>query len=35
MQAKELAGCMLRVGFKEVQFRNFMGGTMAITWGVK
>lgn len=35
MQAKELAGCMLRVGFKEVQFRNFMGDTMAITWGVK
>jgi demethylmenaquinone methyltransferase/2-methoxy-6-polyprenyl-1,4-benzoquinol methylase len=35
IQEEELAGCMLRIGFKEVQYRCFMGGTMAIHWGVK
>lgn len=30
-----LASCMLRVGFRDVQFRRFMGGAMAIHWGVK
>ncbi len=35
MQAEELAGYMRRIGFKEVQYRCFMGGTMAIHWGVK
>ena len=35
MHPEELASCMLRVGFMEVQYRCFMGGTMAIHWGVK
>lgn len=35
MHPEELAGCMLRVGFKEVQYQCFMVGTMAIHWGVK
>jgi demethylmenaquinone methyltransferase/2-methoxy-6-polyprenyl-1,4-benzoquinol methylase len=33
--AGELAQCMLEAGFKEVQFRRFMGGSMVIHWGMK
>ena len=35
LRAEDLAGCILKVGFKEVQYRRFMGGVMAIHWGVK
>jgi demethylmenaquinone methyltransferase/2-methoxy-6-polyprenyl-1,4-benzoquinol methylase len=35
MSAEELAECMLSAGFREVRFRRFMGGTMAIHWGSK
>ncbi len=35
MKATELADCMSGVGFKEVGYRSFMGGTMAIHWGTK
>jgi len=35
MQAAELAGCMLKVGFKEVRYHCFMGNTLAIHRGVK
>ena len=35
MHSEELAGGMLMVGFKDVQYRCFMAGTMAIHWGVK
>jgi demethylmenaquinone methyltransferase/2-methoxy-6-polyprenyl-1,4-benzoquinol methylase len=31
----ELGACMHEVGFKQVGFRRFMGGTMAIHWGIK
>jgi demethylmenaquinone methyltransferase/2-methoxy-6-polyprenyl-1,4-benzoquinol methylase len=33
--AEELGFVMQKVGFKDVQFRRFMGGTMAIHWGSK
>jgi demethylmenaquinone methyltransferase/2-methoxy-6-polyprenyl-1,4-benzoquinol methylase len=35
VRASELADCMCKVGFQEVGFRCFMGGTMAIHWGIK
>ena len=35
MKAEELADCILKVGFKKVEYRCFMGDTMAIHWGVK
>ena len=33
--AEELASVMQKAGFKDVQFRRLMGGTMAIHWGSK
>jgi demethylmenaquinone methyltransferase/2-methoxy-6-polyprenyl-1,4-benzoquinol methylase len=33
VSASELAQVMYKVGFREVGFRSFMGGTMAIHWG--
>ena len=35
MRADELASNMREVGFKDVQYRQFMGGTMAIHSGIK
>ena len=35
LRAPELASCMHNVGFREVGFRSFMGGTMSIHWGTK
>jgi demethylmenaquinone methyltransferase/2-methoxy-6-polyprenyl-1,4-benzoquinol methylase len=35
LRTNELVDCVQRVGFREVGFRRFMGGTMAIHWGVK
>jgi demethylmenaquinone methyltransferase/2-methoxy-6-polyprenyl-1,4-benzoquinol methylase len=35
LRAEELADCMQQVGFRGVQFRRFMFGTMAIHWGYK
>lgn len=35
LRVNELASCLSKVGFKKVQYRCFMGGTMAIHWGVK
>lgn len=35
ISAPELAECMRRAGFCEVKYRRFMGGCMAIHWGVK
>ena len=35
MRVEALASCMLKVGFRDVQFRRFMAGAMAIHWGVK
>jgi demethylmenaquinone methyltransferase/2-methoxy-6-polyprenyl-1,4-benzoquinol methylase len=35
VRAPELADWMRRVGFREVSFRTFMGGTMAIHWGIR
>jgi demethylmenaquinone methyltransferase/2-methoxy-6-polyprenyl-1,4-benzoquinol methylase len=33
--AEQLATVLQKVGFQQVQFRRFMGGTMAIHWGSK
>jgi demethylmenaquinone methyltransferase / 2-methoxy-6-polyprenyl-1,4-benzoquinol methylase len=35
LSATELADYMRRVGFRDVCFCRFMGGTMAIHWGIK
>jgi demethylmenaquinone methyltransferase/2-methoxy-6-polyprenyl-1,4-benzoquinol methylase len=35
LRADELKDCMVKVGFRDVGFSSFMGGTMAIHWGVK
>ena len=35
MKAEELANCLLRVGFREVNYKRYMGGVIAIHWGVK
>jgi demethylmenaquinone methyltransferase/2-methoxy-6-polyprenyl-1,4-benzoquinol methylase len=35
LKADELARCLQQAGFKEVNYRKFMGGVMAIHWGVK
>jgi len=35
LQADELVNRMLRVGFKDVGYRSFMGCTMALHWGAK
>ena len=35
VSAPQLADCMRQVGFQEVGFRIFMGGTMAIHWGIR
>ncbi|OGO29467.1 MAG: hypothetical protein A2136_04320 [Chloroflexi bacterium RBG_16_54_11] len=35
VNAEELADRMLKAGFKDVQFHRFLGGTMAIHWGIK
>jgi len=35
LRVEELAGCFLKVGFKNVHYRCFMGGVMAIHWGEK
>ena len=35
IQAEELVNRMLRVGFKDLGYRSFMGGTMALHWGAK
>jgi demethylmenaquinone methyltransferase/2-methoxy-6-polyprenyl-1,4-benzoquinol methylase len=35
LRVEELAGCFQKVGFTEVKFRRFMGGSMAIHWGRK
>lgn len=35
LTASELAECIRIAGFREVGFRCFMGGSMAIHWGVK
>ena len=35
LSASELAEGMRRVGFQQVGFHRFMGGSMAIHWGVK
>jgi demethylmenaquinone methyltransferase/2-methoxy-6-polyprenyl-1,4-benzoquinol methylase len=34
-KARELAQWMCKIGFREVGFRTFMGGTMAIHWGLR
>lgn len=33
--AGELAKCMVEIGFMEVHFRRFMGGSLAVHWGRK
>jgi demethylmenaquinone methyltransferase/2-methoxy-6-polyprenyl-1,4-benzoquinol methylase len=35
VSAPGLADCMSKVGFREVGFRKFMGGTTAIHWGIR
>jgi demethylmenaquinone methyltransferase/2-methoxy-6-polyprenyl-1,4-benzoquinol methylase len=35
LKAEILAACMLKVGLRDVHYQRFMGGTMAIHWGVK
>jgi demethylmenaquinone methyltransferase/2-methoxy-6-polyprenyl-1,4-benzoquinol methylase len=35
LSAEQLAQQMTAAGFKQVKFRRFMGGAMAIHWGVK
>jgi demethylmenaquinone methyltransferase/2-methoxy-6-polyprenyl-1,4-benzoquinol methylase len=35
LSAPDLAECLREVGFKEIGFRCFMGGCMAIHWAVK
>lgn len=35
LQAEELKIRMVEVGFREVGFKRFMGGAMAIHWGIK
>jgi demethylmenaquinone methyltransferase/2-methoxy-6-polyprenyl-1,4-benzoquinol methylase len=35
VKAPELAECICKVGFRKVGFRSFMGGTMAIHWGIR
>jgi demethylmenaquinone methyltransferase/2-methoxy-6-polyprenyl-1,4-benzoquinol methylase len=35
LRAEELAGCFQKVGFTEVKYRRFMGGSMAVHWGSK
>jgi len=35
LRADELARCFEKVGFTEVKYRRFMGGSMAIHWGIK
>lgn len=35
MKAEALANCFQKVGFKDVHYRRFLGGVMAIHWGVK
>lgn len=35
IKVEVLAGYLMKVGFKEVHYRRFIGGAMAIHWGVK
>jgi demethylmenaquinone methyltransferase/2-methoxy-6-polyprenyl-1,4-benzoquinol methylase len=35
VRAPELAECMCKIGLREVGFRSFMGGSMAIHWGTR
>lgn len=35
LEAEELEDCLAKAGFREVGFRRFMGGSIAIHWGKK